>query len=77
MGRLQLTRKFDQEGDTIVGDKIAIEAMSITVDRVDHRTSKHRGQFADARYNAMAVIEMPFRYVLEKKSGKSKRSKSK
>ena len=72
-----MTRQFDQLGDAIVGDKIAIEAMSITVDRVNRRTSKHRGQFGDARRNALAVIEIPFRYVLESKSGKSKKGRLK
>lgn len=69
-----MTRTFDQLGDTIVGDKIVIEARSITIDRIDSGTGRHRGQFADARDNAKAVIDIPFRYVLEKKSGKSKKS---
>lgn len=77
MERLQLTRRFEQLGDTIAGDKIAIEARSITVDRVNSRTGRHRGQFGNARDNALAIIEIPFRYVLERENGKSKRGRPK
>lgn len=68
-----MTRVFDQLGDAIVGEKITIEAMSIEKVRVDSRTSRHRGQFGVMRDNAYAIIDIPFRYVLEKKGDKSKR----
>jgi hypothetical protein len=75
MGNLQLPRIFNQPGDTIVGEKITIEAQLIEMDRLDTKTSKHRGQFAVARRSARAMIDFPRRYVFEQKDGKSKRGK--
>ncbi len=68
-----MTRVFDRLGDAIAGDKITIEAMSITDIRFASRTSRHKGQFGAMRGNAYAVIDIPHRYVLEGKSDKSKR----
>jgi len=68
-----LTRKFNQIGDAIVGEKITIEAKSITVDTVKARTGYHQGQFGVMRHNAYAMIDIPRKYVLEKKDAKSKR----
>jgi hypothetical protein len=70
-----LTRVFDQLGDAIAGEKITIEAMSIENVRMSSRTSRHRGQFGVMRGNAYAVIDIPYRYVLEEKDGKSKRTR--
>lgn len=71
--RLPLTRVFDQSGDAITGETISIEAMDITPIRVRNRTSRHKGQVGVMRRNAYAVIDIPHRYVLEKRDGKSKR----
>ncbi len=68
-----MTREFDQLGDAIAGEKITIEAMSIEQVRINSRTSRHRGQFGVMRGNAYAVIDIPYRYVLEKKDAKGKR----
>ncbi|MBA7708572.1 hypothetical protein ES703_117474 [subsurface metagenome] len=73
MERLPLTRVFDQLGDALAGEKITIEAENITNIRVNSRTSRHRGQFGVMRGNAYAVIDIPYRYVLEEKGDKSKR----
>ena len=59
----QLTGK----GDSVAGYRIAVRAMDITQERIQARTSKHKGQFATARDNAYCVIELPFKYVLDKK----------
>ena len=75
MGSLWLTRIFNQLGDTIVGEKITIEAKSIDVDTVSTKTSRHKGQFGVARWSALAVIDIPRRYVLEKDDAKKKRGK--
>ena len=68
-----MTRIFNQLGDALAGEKITIEAMSITDIRVSSRTSRHKGQFGVMKGNAYAVIDIPHRYVLEEKSDKSKR----
>lgn len=70
-----MTRTFNKLGDTLVGERISIEAKIIDIDRIDTKTSKHRGQFAVARWSARAMIDIPRRYVLEQEDGKSKRSK--
>ena len=70
-----MTRTFNQLGDTIVGERITIEAKSIEINRIDTKTSKHRGQFAVARWSARAIIDIPRRYALEQKNGEGKRSK--
>lgn len=55
-------------GDSLKAHKIAASAHRINAARVDHRTSKHKGQFVDLRGNAYCVIDTPFKSELERKS---------
>ena len=66
---------YCDKDDALQGDKIAVSARLIDEIAVMKRTGKHRGQFTTLRDNAYCVIEMPFRWVLEK--DESKRAKEK
>lgn len=54
-------------GDALKADKIVASARRVNPVRVNHRTSKHRGQFIDLRDNAYCVIEIPLKQVVDKK----------
>lgn len=66
---------YCDKDDALQGDKIAVSARSIDEITVMKRTSSHKGQFTTLRDNAYCIIEVPFRWVLEK--GKAKRVKRK
>ena len=60
--------EYRKLGDSLRADKIVASARRVNIIRVDHRTSKHKGQFVDLRDNAYCVIDIPFKSELERKS---------
>jgi len=55
------------KGEALHAEKISASARQIDRVNISHRTSKHKGQFVTLRDNAYCVIEIPFKWVLEKK----------
>ena len=66
---------YNNIGDALRGEKIAVSASEINIDRVMKRSHRHRGQFGTLRYNAFCIIEIPMRWVLEKNEGKRAKRK--
>lgn len=60
---------YVKQGDAIKGQKISAQAHSFSVIRIKRKSGRHRGQFGVLRGNAYCVIDIPMRYVLEKKNG--------
>ncbi len=67
--------EYSNIGDALRGEKIAVSASKIDIDRVMKRSHRHKGQFGTLRNNAYCVIEQPMRWVLEKKKGKRAKRK--
>jgi len=58
---------YQRLGDSLKAYKIVASAKKVNTTRVDHRTSKHKGQFVDLKGNAYCVIDIPFKSELERK----------
>ena len=58
---------YRNKGDALRGDRIAVEARSISKVTYGKRTHRHQGQFATLRDNAFCIIEIPLKAVLDKK----------
>lgn len=54
-------------GDCLRGERIAAEASDIAPIRVSKRSGTHKGQSTILTRNAYCVIEMPLKWVLDKK----------
>ena len=61
-------RVYRDKDDALRADRIAVQARRIDSVTVQKRTHRHKGQFATARDNALCVIEIPLKLVLDKKS---------
>jgi len=59
--------EYQNKGDALRGDKIVASARNIGTARIAARTSAHKGQFVDLKDNAYCIIDVPFKYVLDKK----------
>ena len=55
-------------GDSIRGERIAVEASEISKPMVTKRSAAHKGQSAKLIRNAYCVIEMPLKWVSDKKT---------
>jgi hypothetical protein len=55
-------------GDSLRGERIAVEASAISSPMVQKRSGAHKGQFATLTRNAYCVIEMPLKWVLNKRA---------
>lgn len=60
--------EYRNPGDSLRGDKIAVQSHSIDRVVVTKRTHRHKGQFATLRGNAFCIIEIPLKSVLDRKS---------
>lgn len=59
--------EYRSKGDSLRGNRIAVQARSISQVTIKKLTHNHRGQFATLRDNAFCVIGVPLKSVLEKK----------
>ena len=66
MGKLQSMLELTGIGDSIRGERIAVEASNISKPMVQQRSGTHKGQSATLTRNAYCVIEMPLKWVLDK-----------
>lgn len=55
-------------GDTLRGERIAVEARDIDPIRYGEGSSSHRIQFTKLRRSAYCVIEMPLKSLVAKKT---------
>lgn len=60
--------EYSNQGDSLRANRIAVEARSISPVTVKKMSGGHKGQFATLRNNAYCVIEIPLKWILEKKS---------
>lgn len=58
---------YINKDDALKGDRIAVSARQISQIVVKTRTGSHRGQFTTLRDNAYCIIEVPYKFVLNKK----------
>ena len=59
--------EYRNVGDALRGDKITAQARCIVGYSIAKRTHRHKGQFATLRDNAYCVIDIPLKYVLDRK----------
>lgn len=62
-----MTPKLYEEGDELLGERIAAEAREITKRKLIRLTGPHRGSALKLKGSAYCVIEMPLKSVREKK----------
>ncbi len=60
--------EYSNQGDALRVNRIAVEARSISPVTVRKMSGGHKGQFATLRNNAYCVIDIPLKWILEKKS---------
>jgi len=59
--------EYREKGDSLRGDRIAVQARKIDKVVVIKRTHSHRGQFTTLRDNAFCIIDKPLKVVSDKK----------
>lgn len=60
--------EYSNQGGALRANRIAVEARSISPVTVKKMSGGHKGQFATLRNNVYCVIEIPLKWILEKKS---------
>jgi hypothetical protein len=59
--------EYHKKGDSLRGDRIAVQARQIDRVVIMQRTHRHKGQFTTLRDNAFCIIEIPLKAILDKK----------